>query len=119
MIINSLMILEKKLNFFSTVFAEQCSLPKNNSELPKNLLLLTEKRLGNVQISNGSIIKIINNLDLNKAYVHDMIRIRMLNKFQSTKKMINSASKTTDLSFCFRSAVRSLKDFYSTNCTSF
>ena len=78
MIINSLMILEKKLNFFSTVFAEQCSLPKNNSELPKNLLLLTEKRLGNVQVSNGNIIKIINNCDLNKAYVHDMIRIRML-----------------------------------------
>ena len=30
-----------------------------------------------------------------------------------------SASKTTNLSRCFRSAVRSLKDFYSTNCTSF
>ena len=35
------------------------------------------------------------------------------------KKMINSASKTTNLSLCFRSAVRSLKDFYLTNCSSF
>ena len=35
------------------------------------------------------------------------------------KKMINSALKTTDLSLCFRSAIRSLKDFYLTNCTSF
>ena len=35
------------------------------------------------------------------------------------KKMINSASKTTNLSLCFRCAVRSLKDFYLTNCSSF
>ena len=33
------------------------------------------------------------------------------------KNIINSASKITDLSLCFRSAVRSLKDFYLTNCT--
>ena len=39
--------------------------------------------------------------------------------FQSINKMINSASKTTDLSLWFGSAVRSLKDFYLTNCTSF
>ena len=38
--------------------------------------------------------------------------------FQSINKMINSASKTTDLSLWFGSAVRSLKD-YLTNCTSF
>ena len=35
------------------------------------------------------------------------------------KKMLNSASKTTDLSLCLRSAVRSLKDFYLTSCTHF
>ena len=35
------------------------------------------------------------------------------------KKKINNASKTTDLSLCFRSAVRSFKDFYLTNCRSF
>ena len=35
------------------------------------------------------------------------------------KKKINSASKTTELSLCFRSDVRSLKDFYLTHCTSF
>ena len=35
------------------------------------------------------------------------------------KKMINSASKTTDLSLCFQAAERSLKDFHLTNCTSF
>ena len=39
--------------------------------------------------------------------------------FQSTKKMINSSSKTTDQPLCFRSAVRYLRYFYLTNCTSF
>ena len=39
--------------------------------------------------------------------------------FRSTNKKVNSASKTTDLSLWFGSAVRSLKDFYLTNCTSF
>ena len=67
-----------KAKLFNTFFAEQCSLPKNNSKLPKNLLFLTEKRLSNVQISNDNIIKIINNLDPNKAHGHDMISIRIL-----------------------------------------
>ena len=38
-------------------FSKQCSLPKGNSELLKNLLFLTEKRLSNIQISNDNIIK--------------------------------------------------------------
>ena len=67
-----------KGKLFNTFFAEQCSLPKNNSKLPKNLLFLTEKRLSNVQISNDNIIKIINNLDPNKAHGHDMISIQRL-----------------------------------------
>ena len=121
--------LEKKLNFLI-------------------LLFLTKKRLSNVQISNENIIKIINNPDPNKTRGRDMISIQMYSVllyvnhfnlilshalvkwnflwngkkpmwFRSTKKMINSASKTTDLSLCFWSAVRSLEDFYLTNCTSF
>ena len=69
---------KEKAELFNTFFAEQCSLPKNNSELPKRLLFLTEKRLSNVQISNENIIKIINNLDPNKAHGHDLLSIRML-----------------------------------------
>ena len=42
------------------------------------MLFLTERHLSNVQISNDKIIKIINNLDSNKAHGHDMISIRML-----------------------------------------
>ena len=37
--------------------------------------------------------------------------------FRSTKKVINNASKTSELSLCFRSVVRSLKDFYLAKCT--
>ena len=68
----------EKVELFNTFFAEQCSLPKNNSELPKNLLFLTEKRLSNVQISNENIIKILSNLGPNKAHGHDMMSIRQL-----------------------------------------
>ena len=68
----------EKAELFNTFFTEQCSLSKKNSELPKNLLLLNKKRLSDVQISNENIIKIINNLDPNKAHGHDMISIRIL-----------------------------------------
>ena len=68
----------EKVELFNTFFSEQCLLPKNNIELPKYLLFLTEKRLSNVQTLNENIIKIINNLDPNKAHGHDMISIRML-----------------------------------------
>ena len=61
----------EKAELFNTFFAEQCSLPKYNSELPKNLLFLTEICPSNVQISNENIIKIINNFKLNKAPSQD------------------------------------------------
>ena len=32
---------KEKAELFNTFFAEQCSLPNNNSELPKALLFLT------------------------------------------------------------------------------
>ena len=69
---------KEKAELFNIYFAGQCSLPKNNSELPKNVLFLTEERLSNIQISNENTIKMINNLDPNKAHDHDVINIRML-----------------------------------------
>ena len=50
---------------------------KNNSDLPKKLIFLTERRLSNVQISNENIIQIINNPDPNKTRGRDMISIQM------------------------------------------
>ena len=69
---------KEKAELFNIYFAGQCSLPKNNSELPKDVLFLTEERLSNIQISNENTIKMINNLDPNKAHDHDVINIRML-----------------------------------------
>ena len=69
---------KEKTELFNLCFTEQCSLPKNNNKLPKNLLFLTEKCVSNIQISNENIIKIINNFDPNKALGHKMISIRML-----------------------------------------
>ena len=86
---------------FNIFFAEHCSLPKNNSELPNKLLFSTEKRLSNVQISNESIIKIMNNLDLNKAHGHDMINIRMLK--------LCGPSLCKSLSIIFKSCLNQMK----------
>ena len=69
---------KEKTELFNLCFTEQCSLPKNNNKVPKNLLFLTEKCVSNIQISNENIIKIINNFDPNKALGHKMISIRML-----------------------------------------
>ena len=68
----------RKADLFNSFFAKHCSQPKNNSELPKNLLFLFEKRLSNVQISNENIIKIKNNIDPNKVHGHDITSIRIL-----------------------------------------
>ena len=104
-----------KADFFNTFFAEQCSLPKNYSELPRDLLFLTKKRLSNVQISNENIIK-INNLDPNKANGHDMISIRMLK--------LCGPSLCKPLSIVSNSCLSQVKfptewkDFYLRNCRS-
>ena len=65
------------------------------------LLFFTEKRLSNVQISNENIIKIINNLDLNKAHGHDMINIRMLK--------VCGPSLCKPLSIIFKSCLNQMK----------
>ena len=92
---------KEKVELFPTFFAEQCSLPNNNSELPKSILFLTETRLSNVQISNENIIKIINNLDPNKDHGHDMISTRMLK--------LSGPSLCKPLSIIFKSCLSQMK----------
>ena len=91
----------EKAELYNKYFAEQCSLPRNNSELRKNLLFLTEKRLSNVQIANEDIIKIINNLDPNKVQGHVMISIRMLK--------LGGPSLCKPLSIIFKSCLSQMK----------
>ena len=69
---------KEKAELFNSFFAKQCSLIKNDSKLPSRLHFLTDKRLSTVKFVNTDILKIIQNLNPNKAHGHDKISIRML-----------------------------------------
>ena len=69
---------KEKAELFNSFFAKQCSLIKNDSKLPPQLHFLTDKRLSMVKFVNTDILKIIQNLNPNKAHGHDKISIRML-----------------------------------------
>ena len=63
---------------FNNFFADQCSILRNKSELPATLSKKSSESLTTIDFSNNDILKIIRNLDPNKAHGHDMISIRMV-----------------------------------------
>ena len=65
---------------FNNFFADHCSILRNKSELPGTLSKKKKMResLTTIDFSNNDIVKIIRNLDPNKAHGHDMISIRMV-----------------------------------------
>ena len=67
-----------KANLFNTFFNQQCSLINNDSSIPSFQSFLTDERLSNVDFGTDDILKIIHNLDPNKAHGHDGISIRMV-----------------------------------------
>ena len=69
---------KKKAEFFNSFFSEQRSLISNNSPLPSYINYTNEKHLSIVALSVEDIGNIIQNLDSNKAHVHDNISVRML-----------------------------------------
>ena len=69
---------KEKAKLFNFFFAKQCYLIKNDSKVPPRLHVLTEKCLSTVRFVNTDILKIIQNLNPNKAHGHDKISIRML-----------------------------------------
>ena len=69
---------KEKANIFNNFFANQCSIVSNNSELPVTLTRKTHESLSTIDFSTDDILKIIRNLDPNKAHGHDMISIRMI-----------------------------------------
>ena len=72
-ITTSTLLILKKSEIFITFFADQCSVIPSKSVLLSQLTLLTENSL-----CIKDVIQIIRQLDSNKAYGHDMIRIRTL-----------------------------------------
>ena len=73
-----IMAFKEKAELFNDLFTMQCSLVNNNSELPSVLTKKMCKLLSTVEFSTNDILKIIRNLNVNKAPGHDMISIRML-----------------------------------------
>ena len=69
---------KEKAELFNSFFVKQCSQIKNDSKLPPRLHFLTDKRLSTLKFVNTGILKIIKNLNQNKAHGHDKISIRML-----------------------------------------
>ena len=69
---------KEKAELFNSFFAKQCSSNKIDSKLPPRFCFLTDKRLSTVNFVNTDILKIIQNINTNKAHGHDKMSIRML-----------------------------------------
>ena len=67
-----------KSEIFNSHFAKQCSLLKNESQIPPQLLPHTNTCLSTVRFSENDILKVIRKLDPSNAHGHDKISIRML-----------------------------------------
>ena len=92
---------KEKPYIFNDFFAKQCSLINTNSNLPSVLSKKTHKLLSTIHFTSDDILKIIKNLDPNKAHGHDMISIRMIK--------ICDASICKPLELIFRSCLENGK----------
>ena len=70
---------KEKTELFNDFFTRQCSIVNNNSKLPSVLNKKMCQSLSTVGFSTNDILKIIGNLDPNKAHGHNIMSIRMLN----------------------------------------
>ena len=69
---------QEKTEIFNSFFVEQYSPISDRSILPSELPLRTDSTLSTCHFAKEDILRIINNLDPNKAHGHDEISIRML-----------------------------------------
>ena len=89
----------KKANLFNDFFSSQCTPLSNDSVLPSCKYFLTDERLITIDFDKNDILKIIRNLNVNKAHGHDDISIRML-------KICDSVV-TEPLSILFKNCINS------------
>ena len=75
---------KEKCELFNSFFVKQCSVIETGSTLPTQFTLKTNKSLNNINFSESDILKVIRNLDTNKAHGHDEISIRMLQIWDKT-----------------------------------
>ena len=64
--------------FFNSFFPEQSSILQDSSKLPTNLAPWADQSLISINVSQDDILKIIQNLNPNKAHGPDKISIRMI-----------------------------------------
>ena len=69
---------KEKAKLFNSHFATECSFISNSSKLPSHIKYLTGNRPSFVGFSHDKIVKVIQNLNPNKAHRHDNISIRMV-----------------------------------------
>ena len=69
---------KRKAELFNSYFAKQCTVINNGSSLLSELLLKTDNFLSNITFSSDEILKIIKNLDSEKAHGHDRVSIPMI-----------------------------------------
>ena len=65
----------EKANLFNDFFATQCTPLSNSSVLPSAINFKTHARLSSIDFDEEDILKIIRNLNVNKAHGHDNISI--------------------------------------------
>ena len=68
----------ERANLFNDFFASQCTPLSNSSVLPSAINFKTHARLSSIDFDEEDILKIIRNLNVNKAHGHNNISIRML-----------------------------------------
>ena len=66
---------KKKAELFNSYFAKKCPVINNRNSLASELLLKTGKFLSNVTFSSDGVLKIIQNLDSEKAHGHVRVSI--------------------------------------------
>ena len=67
-----------KAELFNNFFAQQCTVIDKSSEISSTLNTKTTKMLSSILVTRIDIVKIIKNLDPNKAHGHDVINIQMI-----------------------------------------
>ena len=102
---------KKKAELFNDFFTKQFSRVNNNSKLSSFLTKKTCKSLSSVEFSTYDILKMIKNLNWNKAHGPDMISIQMLKIFDE--------SIYKPLGIIFRSCLENRKFLSECQCSSF
>ena len=142
------LIFRKKANIFNSFFAKQCTLLSHNSVLRSEFTYMTEECIQSITFSESVVIKIINDLDVNKAHGDDNISVRTIQLctnsvahrftlifrnsmvrllpsgkeqilFQSIRRMIMKQYQTIDQYLFWLYAVKCLKSKFSMNFSIF